>query len=77
MGNILVRDLPEPVHAELQRRAARKGQSLQQFLTAALTELAQTPELDELLDRIEKERSGGRVGLGQSVDDLTELRNAR
>ena len=40
MSNVLVRDLPDDVHAGLQRRAAAAGQSLQQYLTAELTRLA-------------------------------------
>lgn len=73
MPNLLVRDLPADVHAELQRRAERRGQSLQQYLTGELTRLAERPTLDEVLDRIERRR-GGRVGLGQAVADVTEDR---
>ncbi|MFN2617724.1 MAG: hypothetical protein ABR581_11495, partial [Thermoleophilaceae bacterium] len=40
MSNILVRGLPEDVHAALQRRAERRGQSLQQYLVQELTRLA-------------------------------------
>jgi plasmid stability protein len=69
MPNVLVRDLPEPVHAELSRRARRKGQSLQQYLVAELTRLTSTPSLEEVLERVES-RSGGRVGLEQAVADL-------
>jgi antitoxin FitA len=74
--NILVRDVPEPVHEELVRRATAAGQSLQQYLTAELTRLATTPTLGEVLARIDQRR-GGRVGLGQAVDDLDAERAAR
>lgn len=73
MPNVLVRDLPDDVHAALQQRAARQGQSLQQFLTAELRRLARRPSVDEVLDRIERRR-GGRVGLAQAVEDLREDR---
>lgn len=73
MPNVLVRDLPEAVHAALQRRAERRGQSLQQYLAGELKRLAEKPSLDEVLDRIERHR-GGRVGLAQAVDDLMEER---
>lgn len=76
MPNLLVRDLPEDVHAALQRRAERRGQSLQQFLSAELRRLAERPSIDEVLDRIER-RSGGRVGLRQAAEDLSEERTSR
>jgi len=76
MPNLLVRDLPEDVHAALQRRAERRGQSLQQFLSIELRRLAERPSVDEVLDRIEG-RSGGRVGLRQAAEDLSEERTSR
>lgn len=76
MPNLLVRDLPDEVHAELQRRAQRHGQSLQQYLTDELRRLAARPELDDVLDRIERRR-GGRVGLAQAADDLATDRARR
>lgn len=71
--NVLVRDVPEEIHAALQRRAEQRGQSLQQYLAGELKRLADKPTLDEVLDRIERRR-GGRVGFGQAVEDLTEER---
>ena len=76
MPNVLVRDLPDDVHAELQRRAETSGQSLQQYLATELTRLAATPTMQEVLDRIGRRR-GGKVGLDAAVDDLTEERSRR
>jgi len=76
MPNVLVRDLPHDVHAELQRRAEQRGQSLQQYLAAELGRLAEKPTLEEVLDRISRRR-GGKVGLGQAAVDLAELRSRR
>ena len=76
MPNVLVRDLPDEVHAELQRRAEARGQSLQQYLAAELTRLTTTPPLDEVLTRITKRRDG-RVGLRQAVEDLDAERAGR
>lgn len=76
MPNVLVRDLPEEVHAQLQRRAESHGQSLQQYLVAELKRLAERPTIDEVLDRVER-RHGGRVGLAQAAADLTEDRQSR
>lgn len=73
MPNVLVRDLPAEVHAQLQRRAESQGQSLQQYLATELRRLAEQPTLDEVLDRIERRRSG-RVGFDQAVADLSEER---
>ena len=76
MSNLLVRDVPEDVHAALQRRAERRGQSLQQFLAGELRRLAERPSIDEVLDRIEG-REGGRVGLRQAAEDLDGERGQR
>lgn len=75
MKNVLVRDVPDDVHAELTRRAERAGQSLQQFLAGELERIASRPSLDEVLDRIESERAGGRVGLATAVEDLESARD--
>jgi hypothetical protein len=73
MPNVLVRDIPEDIHAALQRRAELRGQSLQQYLAGELRRLAERPSIEEVLDRIDRQR-GGRVGLRQAVDDLAEER---
>ena len=76
MPNVLVRDIPEDVHAALQRRAEQRGQSLQQYLASELKRLAARPTLEEVMDRIERHR-GGRVGLAQAANDLAEERARR
>lgn len=73
MPNVLIRDLPEGVHAKLQERAARSGQSLQQYLTGELRRLADRATVDEVL-ALAARRSGGRVGMAQAVADLAEER---
>lgn len=75
MPNILVRDVPDEVHATLQQRAEGRGQSLQQYLAAELGRLASRPSLDEVLDRIEREQRGGRIGLHRAAEDLADLRD--
>jgi plasmid stability protein len=74
--NVLVRDLPDDVHAQLQRRAEAAGQSLQQYLTTELTRLATAPTMTEVLERIGRRR-GGRVGLETAVVDLRDERTRR
>ena len=76
MPNVLVRNLPDEVHAQLQRRAESRGQSLQQYLVVELQRLAERPTIDEVLDRIDRRRSG-RVGFDQAVADLAEDRRSR
>jgi plasmid stability protein len=74
MASLLVRDLPDDVHAALQQRAKREGQSLQQYVTRELTRIAHRPSLGEVLDRIER-RAGGTVGLAEALDDLAGERS--
>lgn len=76
MPNVLVRDIPDDVHAALQLRAKRRGQSFQQYLTAELTRLASQPSVEELFDRVDRRR-GGRVGLQTAVEDLAAGRADR
>jgi plasmid stability protein len=73
MPNVLVRDLPDDVHAHLQRRAQAEGKSLQQYLAQELTRLANTPTLDDVLARIGRRR-GGKVGFDTAVRDLDDER---
>jgi plasmid stability protein len=74
MANLLVRDLPDDVHAALQQRAKQEGRSLQQYVTRELTRIAQRPSLADVLDRIER-RAGGTVGFTQAVSDLDQERS--
>jgi plasmid stability protein len=76
MPNVLVRDLPEDVHAALQRKAQRRHQSLQQYLAAELRNLATRRQVGDVLDDVET-RHGGRVGLPQAADDLADERTGR
>lgn len=73
MPNVLVRDVPDEIHAGLRRRAEAAGQSLQQFLAGELTRLATTPTMSDVLERIGRRR-GGRVGFDSAVRDLDDGR---
>jgi plasmid stability protein len=76
MPNVLVRDLPDDVHAALQERAERRGQSLQQYLAGELTTLASRPTTADLFERIGRRR-GGSIGLDRAVADLENERRER
>lgn len=73
MPNVLIRDLPDDVHARLQRRAEQAGQSLQQFLTAQLTQVADQPTMDSVLEELGR-AGGGRIGFDAAVADLAAER---
>lgn len=73
MPNVLIRDLPDEVHASLQQRAEAAGQSLQQYLSNELSRIARTPTLEDVLARIERHQ-GGRVGFATAVQDLHDER---
>lgn len=75
MPNVQVRDVPEEVHEALVRRAARAGQSLQQFLAAQLAMIAATPTIDEILDRVER-RPKGQLS-AKSANEAIEAERAR
>jgi antitoxin FitA len=48
-----IRDVPEGTRDELAARAARSGQSLQEYVRAQLIDLAQRPSPDQLWDRVQ------------------------
>ncbi len=76
MSNILIRDVPEDLHANLQQKAQQRHQSLQQFLTEELQRVASRVAVIDVLNEIET-REGGRVGLEQAVRDIAEARDRR
>jgi antitoxin FitA len=76
MPSIQVKDVPDDVHAVLRRRAAAAGQSLQEYLLARLSDDAQTPTVEEVLERIEH-RTGGRIGFTTAARAVRSDRDAR
>ncbi len=76
MPHVLVRDVPDDVHAALQRKAQYHHQSLQQYLAVELRHLAERRSISEVLDEVELQR-GGHVGFPTAVTDLDEERSQR
>ena len=76
MPNVQVRDVPDDVHAALVRRAEQAGQSLQQFLASQLAEIAATPSLSDILDRIEQ-RPKGALSSTDAIEALDAERARR
>lgn len=73
MPNVLIRGVPDDVHAALQRKAERRHQSLQQYLAGELRDLAERRSISEILDEVETQH-GGQVGLQAALTDLDEDR---
>jgi hypothetical protein len=50
--DVLIRDLPDDVHAELARRAAAKDMSLRAYLRELLTEHVAVLSMEDWLERV-------------------------
>ena len=50
--SMTIRDVPDETRDVLAARAARAGQSLQEYVRAQLNELAERPDPNELWDRV-------------------------
>ena len=74
MVAITVRDIPDRVRDELAGRAARAGQSLQEYLRGLLVATADKPTVDEVLARARARvvATGVRVG----ANDILANRDA-
>lgn len=61
--SITIRNVPEETGDELASRAAATGRSLQEYLRAALIDLARRPDPEALLARVRerKARTGSRL----------------
>lgn len=70
-----VRDVPDPVHDELRRRAARAGMSLSGFVLRELERLTARPPVDEVLARAAAR--GGRLSLLDAAEAVREDRDTR
>jgi plasmid stability protein len=73
MATIQVKNVPDEVHAELRRRSAAAGQSLQEYLLARLTEQTSRPRLEDVLRRAGA-RAGGSVSFASAVEVLRSSR---
>jgi plasmid stability protein len=72
--SMTIRDVPDETRDELAARAARAGQSLQEYVRAQLVALADVPDQAELWDRV---RHRLRVtGTHVSADDILAARDS-
>lgn len=72
--SITIRDVPDKVRDELAARAARSGQSLQEYMRAMLVESAARPPLADVIARARQrvEATGSRV----DAQTILEARDA-
>jgi len=74
MANVQIRDVPDDVHRRLKSQAALAGQSLNEFLLARMSDIARSPTVPELAQRIaERSPFTGR----SSAEVVREDRNRR
>jgi antitoxin FitA len=66
-----IRDVPDETRDELAARAARAGQSLQEYVRAQLTALAHRPSPDDLWARVQQrvEATGTRLSTEAILED--------
>lgn len=72
--SVTIRDVPDGTRDELAARAARAGQSLQEYLRAQLVELARRPSPDVLWDRVQHRVLA--TGTRLTADQILELGDA-
>lgn len=74
MPDVLIRDLDEAVHIELKRRARARGQSMQAYLRDVLAEHAESPTIEQWLDRLAEiepiDDASGPEALARAREDL-------
>jgi len=52
MPHIQIRNVPEDLHRTLKARAAKAGMSLSEYLLAEVRRSAETPTLEEMVERV-------------------------
>ena len=72
--SMTVRDVPDEVRDVLAARAARAGQSLQEYVRGELNALAARPSPDELWDRIDARVRA--TGTRMTAEEILEARDA-
>jgi hypothetical protein len=65
--NLQVRDIPDPLHRELKRRAKARGETLTDYVQSILEREVARPPAEEVFRRIESRRP---ANLGKSAAEL-------
>ena len=71
---ITIQDVPEEVRDELAARAARKRQSMQEYLRGELEQIVSKPTADEWLEEVRQLRKTSRTRV--SVSQILQARDA-
>lgn len=71
--DVLIRDLPVEVHAELTRRAAAEDKSLRAYLREVLTQHVAAPSMDQWLKHV-RELGPNHVGAPSGTDLVAAAR---
>jgi plasmid stability protein len=71
---LTIRNVPDEVRDELAARAARSGRSLQEYLAAALTDLASRPSVEDVVTRARRRVTT--TGSLVPVDEILAARDA-
>jgi antitoxin FitA len=74
MPAMTIRDVPDETRNELAARAARNGQSMQEYLRNTLIGLAAKPDMALLVEQIRERVDGSSTRL--SVEQILEYRDA-
>jgi plasmid stability protein len=77
MPNVQIRNVPEDVHRRLKVEAAQSGRSLNEYLLARLTEIAERPTLIELAERTQARGPVEGVTMDDIVRAIHEGREGR
>ncbi len=72
--SITIHNLPEEIRDELAARAARSGRSLQEYLRRELIELAATPDVYTLMERVNARKKATRSFL--TAETILRYRDA-
>lgn len=76
MATVQIKNVPTDVHRVLRQRAAKAGQSQQEYLLGLLERHARTPTVAEVLARA-GQRSGGRLSVAFAVEAQRADRDGR
>lgn len=72
MATITIRNVPEETRNILAARAARKGQSLQEFMLGEISRWAEQPTIEQLMDEVRSatHAHGATFTTEEILDDL-------
>lgn len=76
--NMHLREVPDSVHEELQRRAAAVGMTLRQYTIKVLDDHCAAPSIDEWMSRMARRRARWLASdLAASIDPVAAVRDGR